>query len=280
MPRVFLNGVTVSNSGKTALQLSNTTVNTGLTIGGDTNLYRSAADTLKTDDTIQSLQGIFAGYGSAGAAAIGAVGPSGAAGLALGSSFDTNLYRDAADVLKTDDNFKVGAPGTAAGSVVTVNGAQDLTFKTLTSPVVNQFGTASGLGAAWPSWTPTWTTTGTQPSIGNGTIAGAAIQVGKITKFRFKMTIGSTTSLGTGNWLFSFPFTANAALTANYGFLMSGYAEDLGVTSQHIVAGRAASTTTFYIPYGTSGGLVFGQTAPWGWGSGDFFSVHGMYEAG
>lgn len=43
----------VTNSGQTALELSSTGSNTGLTIGSDTNLYRSAANTLKTDDALE-----------------------------------------------------------------------------------------------------------------------------------------------------------------------------------------------------------------------------------
>jgi hypothetical protein len=38
--------------GKDTLQLSSTAADTGITIGGDANLYRSAANTLKTDDTL------------------------------------------------------------------------------------------------------------------------------------------------------------------------------------------------------------------------------------
>ena len=51
--------LTVSNAGgKTTLQLSSTGSNTGITIGGDTNLYRSAADTLKTDDSLSVVGSI------------------------------------------------------------------------------------------------------------------------------------------------------------------------------------------------------------------------------
>ena len=43
-------GITASGAGgKTTLELSNTGANTGLTLGGDATLYRSAAETLKTD---------------------------------------------------------------------------------------------------------------------------------------------------------------------------------------------------------------------------------------
>ncbi len=43
-----------ANGGKTTLQLSDTTANVGMTIGGDVNLYRSGANVLKTDDEFQA----------------------------------------------------------------------------------------------------------------------------------------------------------------------------------------------------------------------------------
>jgi hypothetical protein len=52
---------------------------------------------------------------------------SSSAGLLIGA--DANLYRSAADTLKTDDNLIVGAPGTVAGSVVTIDGTQIQTNK-------------------------------------------------------------------------------------------------------------------------------------------------------
>ena len=56
----------------------------------------------------------------------------------IGFGTDTNLYRSAANTLKTDDTLIVGTAGTAAGSAVTIDGTQTLTNKTLTSPRVNQ----------------------------------------------------------------------------------------------------------------------------------------------
>lgn len=47
------------------------------------------------------------------------------------------LYHSAASTLKTDGNFIVGTAGTVAGSAATIDGAQTLTNKTLTSPVIS-----------------------------------------------------------------------------------------------------------------------------------------------
>jgi hypothetical protein len=46
--------VNVTSSGKDQITIPDTTAGAGLTIGADTNLYRSAANTLKTDDALQA----------------------------------------------------------------------------------------------------------------------------------------------------------------------------------------------------------------------------------
>ena len=53
-------------------------------------------------------------------------------GIGFGSSRDTNLYRSAANTLKTDDNLIVAGAGTAAGSAATIDATQTLTNKRVT----------------------------------------------------------------------------------------------------------------------------------------------------
>ncbi len=45
--------------GKTTLALTNTAADTGITIGGDTNLYRPGANELKTDDVLSVDNNLF-----------------------------------------------------------------------------------------------------------------------------------------------------------------------------------------------------------------------------
>lgn len=67
----------------------------GIVFGGDTNLYRSSADVLKTDDALV----VGANLGVLGQIIL---------------TVDTNLYRASANLLRTDDDFYVaGAIGTA-----------------------------------------------------------------------------------------------------------------------------------------------------------------------
>jgi hypothetical protein len=165
-----------SGTGKTAFELPSTSANTGLTIGGDTNLYRMSANSLATDDDLYAGNGYFEVYSTTGDATLKAKGPgengnfsflsldsdeatdkswqlthrqaggnlndlmlyhydgstwtNGATfkpagqlqlpvtgstgGLLIGG--DTNLYRSAANVLKTDDTFEAPALKLTGGS--------------------------------------------------------------------------------------------------------------------------------------------------------------------
>ena len=59
---------------------------------------------------------------------------------------------------------------------------------------------------AWTDYTPTWTVvTGTNPTIGNGTIAGRWRSDGSVIEINVKVTAGSTTTYGSGNYRISVP---------------------------------------------------------------------------
>ncbi len=79
--------------------------------GTDTNLYRSAVNTLRTDSDLQVSNNFTARLAGATQVVIGAVTGGGAtvAGVYFGSAQDTNLYRSAADTLATDDTFNLAS---------------------------------------------------------------------------------------------------------------------------------------------------------------------------
>jgi hypothetical protein len=86
----------------------------GIVLAGDTNLYSPSANVLMTDDAFQAAGDLIAREGAATRVLVGAVGAN--AGLVFGLSADTNLYRSAADTLKTDDALVVtdiGLPSAA-----------------------------------------------------------------------------------------------------------------------------------------------------------------------
>lgn len=87
---------------------------------------------------------------------------------------DTNLYRSSADLLRTDDSFQA----------------------------------ANFTPGAWTTYTSAWTSSGTAPAIGNGTISARYAITGKTANVDITLAAGSTTTFGTGSYSFSLPFAA------------------------------------------------------------------------
>jgi hypothetical protein len=65
--------------------------------------------------------------------------------------------------------------------------------------------TLNTIGAAWENYTPAWTSSGTQPAIGNGILEGRYTRINKLLIVSFILVAGSTTTFGTGNYRFSMP---------------------------------------------------------------------------
>jgi len=102
-----------TSGGADQITITSTTAGSGLTIGGDTNLYRSAANTLKTDDSLQvvgliaterasALDEAFTARQTADATARFALYSNGAMEWGAGGARDLNLYRASAGLLKSD----------------------------------------------------------------------------------------------------------------------------------------------------------------------------------
>ena len=101
---------------------------------------------------------------------------------------------------------------------------------------VNIGGALTGLPVA--GYTPAWTTSGTQPNIGNGSITGRYVVMGKICFLHITVVFGSTSTFGTGGFTFSTPVAPvlqGALLTALYfdsspGQFYSGNGRTVGNT--------------------------------------------------
>lgn len=91
----------------------------GLTLGADVNLYRAAANTLRTDDAFVASDYVQAYSGTANKVTLGRIASSTAgAGLTFGSADDTNLFRSGAGALRTDHALDVVGALTKAGVAV------------------------------------------------------------------------------------------------------------------------------------------------------------------
>ena len=153
------------------------------------------------------------------------------------------------------------APSYSAGSVLTaaqLNALQD------------------GIQAAWTAYTPAWTGTTTNPAIGNGTVSGSYLQIGKTISWRCIVTMGSTTTYGSGAWLISLPVAASASWAAN-SVVGVGGDNVAGGTSGAIFArlSSAGAGTVALIAQG--GGLS--SSFPAAWATGQSFTLLGTYES-
>jgi len=133
---------------------------------------------------------------------------------------------------------------------------------------------------AWTSYTPTWTSDSGTPSIGNGSIAGRYKQIGKTVFFNLKLTYGSTTTGGSGAWMFGLPVTA---YNPNYQFPVSILNDGLAWYGAIANGNYKNSTSHFSIIHQNDtqttvwGGVTAGT--PFTFGAQDTLTVSGSYEA-
>lgn len=125
----------------------------------------------------------------------------------------------------------------------------------------------------WTSYSPTLTNI----TIGNGTIVGSYMQVGKLVSFRWTLTLGSTTVF-TGSIAVSIPVTALDAGWAGAAFLF-----DSSTAANRMPGVLNGSTTANNVHSGpinggTGAGIV-NATSPFTWATGDVIKGSGTYEA-
>lgn len=133
-----------------------------------------------------------------------------------------------------------------------------------------------GYEAAWTTYTPTWAGATTNPVIGNGTLTGAYRQIGKTIWVRITMTMGTTTTYGSGGWTWTLP--SQARTVAGHSFpVWTG-----GMLMRDISASTYHSTHMWSV---LSGGTTIGtiptinSTSPMTWASTDYMTINVLYEA-
>ncbi len=134
---------------------------------------------------------------------------------------------------------------------------------------------------AWQPYTVSWTAATTNPSIGNGTIAGRYVQLGKTCILVIGLTMGSTTTYGSGNWSFSLPKTAKN--TTGINFFGVAHFRKVGTANYERIAQIAPALSTTVIslftdPTQGSNSINISATVPFTWGGGDSLGFQITYE--
>lgn len=128
------------------------------------------------------------------------------------------------------------------------------------------------LNRAWTSYTPTWSSSGTSPAIGNGSFSRSKyLQDGKIVRFQIGVVPGSTTTFGTGTYTFSLPVTAATAPP-------SGAFAVKALIGGVDYAGTATQTTKDAVVV-YFGSTLMTATAPGTFANGDWIIINGEYES-
>ncbi|MBC3989326.1 hypothetical protein H8N00_10625 [Streptomyces sp. AC563] len=97
---------------------------------------------------------------------------------------------------------------------------ETVTAALMNTEIRDQFNSFFG---AWTTYTPTWTGTSSNPSVGNGNLIGRYLKVGRTVTVHVNLVPGSTSTYGAGNYNFTLPATA-----ANSGCTYMGNAHLLG----------------------------------------------------
>ena len=131
-------------------------------------------------------------------------------------------------------------------------------------------------GGVWKDWTPVWTASTTNPVIGDGTISGRYCIIGKLCTLTINLTIGATTTFGTGAYSFSLPLQVSSTTnfyTGNWIILDSGAAWFTGMCA--LSQGQTTLNLFYKDVGGTSG---FSPTNPITWAANDQLRVQIAYE--
>lgn len=201
-----------------------------------------------------------------------------------------NLFRIADDADSTKQlGFQVSGISPGVLRTITVPDA-DMTFSAafaafLNAPTSANFaallsdesGTAGAVVLQQAAaYVPTWSGGGTPPALGNGTISGFYVKIGRLVFFYVVLTMGSTSTYGTSFWTISLPFamSSGAAIDA-YNF--NTHYRDSSAGKSY--TGRStANVAQNFVPI--SGAQPIGlitATAPFTWATGDVLWASGSY---
>lgn len=168
-----------------------------------------------------------------------------------------------------------------ASTVLTVTGGSDYTVANSAISGIYYSKATTPLGfPQWFNYTPTWTSSGTAPSIGNGTLTGKFAITGKKYDFRVSLIAGSTTTVGTGNYSFTLPSTPSVTIQDYPIGICTGvdagsiYMGTISYESSGKFWGLFHSTTVA----GQAAGRI-GAAAPFAFGNTDQYYFIGSYEA-
>lgn len=127
-------------------------------------------------------------------------------------------------------------------------------------------------------FTPVWTASTTNPTLGNGTLTGRLTRTGKLVNVDIELEFGSTTSPGSGTYTFSLPAAySNLTVKKTSEGTVRGASGGTFQVGAVVVTGSPAPSFTLYHH---GGGNSWGPTLPVTWASGNTIQFSVTFEIG
>lgn len=131
----------------------------------------------------------------------------------------------------------------------------------------------NGLESTWDTFTPTWTASTTNPTIGNGSLDGRWLRIGQtVVGCRITLIGGSTTNWGSGTYFFTLPAVPLANTVPDA--MGMGTVRDTSAPSTRVCLAYLSSGVTNTVSLIEAATNTFiSSSNPWTWGSGDRISI-------
>jgi hypothetical protein len=123
------------------------------------------------------------------------------------------------------------------------------------------------------AYTPAWTAATTNPSIGTGTVSGEHFESGGVCHVAVRLSMGATTTYGSGNWALGLPFPA-ANIVERTG---SGRALDSGTQFYQASSSIQPGASVMEVLVGGSASNLVNATTPFTWAGGDYLLIAAAY---
>lgn len=117
-----------------------------------------------------------------------------------------------------------------------------------------------------------WASTGSGPSIGNGSLTGCYTVLGDVVDINIYLSIGSTTTQGSGTWTFSLP----SGITVASGFALNGTGSMSDGTQRPLFAFGAPSGTSVVAM--STGSVVLGPASPYTFPTAGWLSLSARFR--
>lgn len=134
--------------------------------------------------------------------------------------------------------------------------------------------------AASEAWTTygtgaSWTASTTNPVLNNGTWVGRYAQVNKLVDFSVRITMGSTTTFGSGFYRVALPVAVNSNFPTHFNCFYT----DTSTGNLYVGTTSLISSTVVTLASIAATVAAVSPTAPFTWANTDILEVWGRYEA-